>query len=101
MSTSWFVYILECSDHSFYTGIAKDIEKRVRKHNNGQGAKYTYTRRPVEVVFFEQFDTHSEAARREIEIKKWNRSKKQDLILRKDKVAPRFIRGELLRNSAE
>ena len=60
-----YIYIVKCKDGSLYTGYAKDIEKRVEKHNKGQGAKYTKIRRPVELVYQEMFDTKSEALKRE------------------------------------
>ncbi|MDN5695268.1 MAG: GIY-YIG nuclease family protein, partial [Staphylococcus equorum] len=59
---------------------AKDIEKRVEKHNKGQGAKYTKIRRPVELVYQEMFDTKSEALKREYEIKTYSRQQKLVLI---------------------
>ena len=59
---------------------AKDIEKRIIKHNNGQGAKYTKIRRPVQLVYQEMFDTKSEALKREYEIKTFSRQKKLKLI---------------------
>ena len=76
----WFVYIVECSDHSFYTGIAKNVEERIKKHNSGLGAKYTCGRRPVKLIFSERFDAHKDAIRKEIEIKRWPRAKKETLI---------------------
>ena len=78
----WFVYILRCSDGSLYTGIAKDLSKRVDEHNGDdrRGAKYTRGRRPVELVYREPAASHSEAARREARIKAMNRSGKERLI---------------------
>ncbi|NWK84910.1 GIY-YIG nuclease family protein [Staphylococcus sp. GSSP0090] len=75
-----FIYIVKCKDGSLYTGYAKDIEKRIAKHNNGQGAKYTKIRRPVQLVYQEMFDTKSEALKREYEIKTFSRQKKLKLI---------------------
>ena len=75
-----FIYIVRCKDGSLYTGYAKDIEKRVEKHNKGQGAKYTKIRRPVELVYQEMFDTKSEALKREYEIKTYSRQQKLVLI---------------------
>ncbi|MDN6840687.1 MAG: GIY-YIG nuclease family protein [Staphylococcus equorum] len=74
------MYIVKCKDGSLYTGYAKDIEKRVEKHNKGQGAKYTKIRRPVELVYQEMFDTKSEALKREYEIKTYSRQQKLVLI---------------------
>ncbi|MDK9866917.1 MULTISPECIES: GIY-YIG nuclease family protein [Staphylococcus] len=75
-----YIYIVKCKDGSLYTGYAKDIEKRVEKHNKGQGAKYTKIRRPVELVYQEIFDTKSEALKREYEIKTYSRQQKLVLI---------------------
>ncbi|MDW5472648.1 GIY-YIG nuclease family protein [Staphylococcus equorum] len=75
-----YIYIVKCKDGSLYTGYAKDIEKRVGKHNKGQGAKYTKIRRPVELVYQEMFDTKSEALKREYEIKTYSRQQKLVLI---------------------
>jgi putative endonuclease len=78
----WNVYIVRCADDSLYTGIAKDLERRVAEHNSDDtlGAKYTRGRRPVELVYSEHFDSRSEAARRESEIKRMKRDVKQNLI---------------------
>ncbi|PHK48879.1 GIY-YIG nuclease family protein [Staphylococcus edaphicus] len=75
-----YIYIVKCKDGSLYTGYAKDIEKRITKHNKGQGAKYTKIRRPVQLVYQEMFDTKSEALKREYEIKRFSRQKKLELI---------------------
>ncbi|MCG7340217.1 GIY-YIG nuclease family protein [Staphylococcus sp. ACRSN] len=75
-----YIYIVRCKDGSLYTGYAKNVEQRVAKHNNGQGAKYTKVRRPVELVYQEVFDSKSEALKREYEIKTFTRNKKLDLI---------------------
>lgn len=77
----WFVYMLECSDTSLYTGITTDLERRINEHNNStRGAKYTKTRRPVHMVYFELADDRSKASKREREIKKLTRKEKLDLI---------------------
>lgn len=75
-----YVYILRCSDDTLYTGWTNDLEKRIKAHSNGTGAKYTRGRGPVELVYFEEFDDKKEAMKREYEIKKYSRSKKQWLI---------------------
>lgn len=75
-----YVYILRCSDDTLYTGWTNDLEKRIKAHSNGTGAKYTRGRGPVELVYFEEFDDKKEAMKREYEIKKYNRSKKELLI---------------------
>jgi len=75
------VYILECADGSFYTGIAKELEKRLDEHNNSpKGAKYTKARRPVKVVYEEKHRSKSSALKRELAIKKMSRVQKERLI---------------------
>jgi len=76
---NWIVYILECSDNTLYTGITKDIKRRMAEHENGTGAKYTKGRGPFKVVFFELQPTMSHALKREAEIKSLDRSAKQKL----------------------
>nr|WP_258239191.1 GIY-YIG nuclease family protein [Arcobacter sp. CECT 8989] len=78
---SYFVYILECSDKSLYTGITTDVKKRLDEHNTSEkGAKYTKARRPVKLIYFEESQDRSSASKREYEIKKLSRSKKLQLI---------------------
>lgn len=74
------VYILRCADGSLYTGIARDARKRFEQHNSGKGAKYTRSRRPVELVYTEPALDKSAALRREIEIKRLSHTEKQTLI---------------------
>lgn len=80
MDKKVYTYILECSDKSLYCGWTDDIEKRVKTHNEGKGAKYTKARLPVKLVYFEEFYTKSEAMKREAAIKKMNRKDKLKLI---------------------
>lgn len=81
MALSYYVYILTCSDETLYTGIAKDVKKRVDEHNNSpKGAKYTRVRRPVKLVYKEELETRSDACKREYEIKRLSREKKLELI---------------------
>lgn len=75
-----YVYILKCADGTLYTGWTTDLDKRVRAHNLGQGAKYTRARRPVELVYHEAFDDKIEAQRREYSIKQLTRAEKERLI---------------------
>lgn len=78
---SYFVYILECSDGSLYTGITKDITKRLDEHNTSdKGAKYTKARRPVKLLYEESLFDRSSASKREYAIKKLTRLKKLELI---------------------
>lgn len=80
MEKSWKLYILRCRDGSLYTGITTDVEKRLAAHNAGKGAKYTRSRKPVELVYQEQCDGHSQALRRELEIKALTKEEKLKLI---------------------
>lgn len=75
-----FTYIVRCCDGSLYTGWTTDLEKRVETHNSGKGAKYTRSRRPVELVYHEEFQTKEEALRRERAIKKLTRDAKEQLL---------------------
>ncbi len=75
-----YVYILECSDGTFYTGWTTNIENRINTHNAKKGAKYTKYRLPVKLVYSESFETKSDALKREAEIKKLNRKDKIELI---------------------
>jgi len=80
MDTIWKLYILRCRDGSLYTGITTDVEKRISAHNAGKGAKYTRSRKPVELVYYEECTDHSAALKREIEIKALSRDEKLKLI---------------------
>jgi putative endonuclease len=75
-----WMYILECSDGSYYVGSTWDLEKRVWEHNQGVGAKYTSRRRPVKLVFAEEFESISEAYQREKQVQGWGRKKREALI---------------------
>lgn len=77
---SYFTYILKCADDTLYTGYTDDIEKRVFVHNSGKGAKYTRARLPVSLLYFEEFQSKSDALKREAQIKKLSRTKKLELI---------------------
>lgn len=75
-----YVYVLECSDGTFYTGYTTDIDRRVREHEAGEGAKYTRGRTPVSLVHVEEFDSRSAAMSREHEIKSLSRTEKERLV---------------------
>ena len=77
----WAVYIRRCGDGSLYTGIAKDVQARVRQHSEGRGATYTRTRLPVKLLYQQEGLTHSKALIREAQIKAMPRSKKEKIIL--------------------
>lgn len=76
-----YVYILRCADGSLYTGWTNDLEKRVKTHNAGKGAKYTKTRLPVELVYYEEYEEKGEALSREFSIKN-SKTAKEKLILK-------------------
>ncbi|MCH4167541.1 MAG: GIY-YIG nuclease family protein [Megasphaera sp.] len=76
----YYTYIVQCADGSLYTGWTLDVKKRVAAHNNGSGAKYTWSRRPVTLVWSEAFPTQHEAMHWEAEIKSWPRKKKLTLL---------------------
>ncbi|MCK4796009.1 MAG: GIY-YIG nuclease family protein [Spirochaetes bacterium] len=76
----WFIYIVKCSDKTLYTGITKNIEKRINEHNNKKGAKYTKPRTPVALIYKEKCNSRSDAAKRENEIKRMQRKQKLSLI---------------------
>ncbi len=71
--------MLECADGSFYIGWTNDLEKRVRTHNSGRGAKYTKSRLPVKLVYFEEYETEHEARSREVYMKRLTRREKEEL----------------------
>ena len=75
-----YVYILKCADESLYTGYTNDLKKRIKTHNSGKGAKYTRCRLPVEVVYYENYESKNEAMKREYFIKQMNRADKIKLI---------------------
>ena len=79
----WYLYILECSDKSYYTGITKNIEQRVATHNSGKGARYTRTRTPVKLVYQERCGKRAKAMKREIQVKSMHRKQKKALIDKK------------------
>ena len=78
-----FTYLLRCADGSLYCGWTNHLEERVRAHKEGRGAKYTRGRRPVELVYYEEFATKQEAMRRECEIKRLTRREKLALAAQK------------------
>jgi len=82
MDTDWTIYVLRCCDNTLYTGITKNIAKRVEEHNAGGrlAAKYTRARRPVTLVYVEHAATRSDAARREYEIKQMDKRAKELLV---------------------
>lgn len=76
----WSLYILRLSDDSLYTGITKDIERRLEEHKKGEGSKYVRSRLPLELVYKEKIGSKSEALQREAEIKKWSKQDKEEFL---------------------
>lgn len=75
-----YTYILKCSDGTLYCGWTNNLEKRLKAHNEGKGAKYTRSRLPVTLVYFEEFETQRQAQSREVKIKRLSRAQKLELI---------------------
>ncbi|MFW6141580.1 MAG: GIY-YIG nuclease family protein [Candidatus Saliniplasma sp.] len=76
----WFVYMLRLDDDSLYTGITKDIDRRIKEHEEGRGSKYVRGRTPVKLVYSERCTNRSEALKREAEIKSWSKGKKENFV---------------------
>lgn len=76
----WYVYVLECNDSSFYTGVTADYNIRLAKHNDGKASVYTKKRRPVRLRYIEQFKAKSEAAKRESQVKRLTVEEKEALL---------------------
>ncbi len=92
-----YVYILECSDKSYYTGVTNNAEKRVEEHNIGiDRNSYTYTRRPVKLVFFEKFVNSLQAIQFEKQLKGWSRNKKEALINNQLDLLPELSKSKML-----
>ncbi|AHG02548.1 hypothetical protein HALDL1_02040 [Halobacterium sp. DL1] len=75
-----YVYVLECSDGTYYTGYTTDVDRRVDEHDAGEGAKYTRGRTPVELRHVESYETRAAAMSREYEIKQLSRPEKEQLL---------------------
>lgn len=76
MEKQWVLYILECKDGTLYTGITDDLTRRLAQHNSGKGAKYTRGRTPLKLVYSEKCESHSQALKREIAVKRLARAEK-------------------------
>jgi len=88
---NWYVYVLKCRDESFYVGLTTNLTRRLSQHQYGVFNNYTKSRRPVKLVYWENFSDKHKAALREKEIKDWRREKKQELI---EKFTSSLILGE-------
>lgn len=87
MESTWYLYILRCGDGSLYTGITTDVDKRFAVHQRGKGAKYTRGRGPLEIAYREPCGTHSQALKREWQIKQLSREEKEKMIADTDRRA--------------
>ena len=78
---TYYVYIVQCCDNSYYTGVTNDVERRILEHNFGEiKTAYTFRRRPVKLVWFEYYNDINQAIEKEKQIKGWSRNKKEALI---------------------
>lgn len=82
-----YTYMVQCRDGSLYTGYTTDVIRRTKEHNKGKGAKYTRSRRPVELVYYEEYDRKTDAMAREYDLKQLTREDKLKLV-------KEFHRGE-------
>ncbi|MEI7903939.1 MAG: GIY-YIG nuclease family protein [Candidatus Firestonebacteria bacterium] len=92
----WYFYILKCADGTLYSGISNNLEHRYKMHNSGKGAKYTRSRRPVKLIYFESFRSRLRVMRREWEVKTFSRKKKESLI--KTKNVEQIARALIFKN---
>jgi putative endonuclease len=85
MNMMFYTYLVRCSDNSLYCGQTSDLEKRIREHNTSQtkGSKYVRSRKPVKLAYYEEYQTRKEAMKREVDIKKLPKCKKEELVLNK------------------
>jgi putative endonuclease len=93
----WFCYMLQCRDGSLYVGMTNDVANRVEKHNRGFGPEFTKKRRPVELIWRQEFTDRSAAREREVELKGWSRKKKLDLVTGLERGEGQTPREESLR----
>lgn len=80
MEAIWYLYILHCADDTLYTGITTDVQKRLEAHQSGKGAKYTRGRAPLTLVYREVCGSHSDALKRELQVKRMTRAQKNRMI---------------------
>lgn len=89
----WYVYIIELSDGTYYTGITNDLDRRMEKHSSGKGSKYVRSRLPLRLVYWEVHQDRSSASKREVEIKKLKRAQKEELALGEYKNEGRYVQS--------
>lgn len=80
MKEEWFLYILQCQDGSFYTGVTNDLQRRLKMHNDGRASRYTRSRRPVKLLYQEVYASRAQVLVREYAIKALSREKKEELV---------------------
>jgi len=94
IGSDWSLYILQCRDGSFYTGITNHLQRRLKMHQDGKASRYTRTRRPVEMLYSETCGDRSRALIRECEVKEWPKKKKEALIRGEEKISrAKNVRG--------
>ena len=76
----WYFYIVRCKEDTLYIGISSNPEQRIKRHNQGQGSKWVKQHGVAKVIYVEEFNTYLEAHKRELQVKKWSRMKKEKLI---------------------
>jgi len=79
---TYYFYLVRCNDNSLYSGITKDITRRLQEHNSltGKGSKYVRSRQPAKLVYHEKFESKSKALKREAKVKQWNKTQKEQLV---------------------
>ena len=96
MMSKGYMYIVECSDGTYYTGSTKDLERRINEHNGigieTKGAQYTSARRPVKLVYYEEYERIDEAFYREKQVQNWNHAKKTALIAGENELLPKMAK---------
>ena len=90
-----YTYMLQCADGTFYTGWTNDLPKRLKTHSAGKGGKYTRSRLPVKLVYAEEHEERTDAMRREVQIKRLSRQRKQELLHSAGNVAAAFLMNKL------
>jgi putative endonuclease len=96
-----WMYILECSDGTYYVGSTKDLEYRVSEHQSGKGAKYTSRRLPVKLVYSEEYERFVDAYTREKQIQNWSRAKREALINGNQEALPKLAKKIFNRNKPQ
>ena len=94
-----WMYILQCVDGSYYVGSTWNLEKRLWQHNQGKGAKYTARRRPVELVYSEEYDSIADAFEREKQVQNWSGAKREALIRGEYDTLPGLARKDFSKQS--